>query len=64
MLCSVVRLLESGYSSQEVVRNTRLHLMFPLDFFLALATSCVQALEQNRAQSRLLYLLFIIPLRE
>ena len=45
MLCSVVKHLGSGDSTQEVGRNTQLPLVFPL------------ALQQNRAQPRLLYLL-------
>ena len=67
VFCSVVKHLEvlykgSSWCTQDVGRNTRLRLVFlvPLYFFHAQAASCV-LVQQNRAQSRLLY--FIIKRR-
>ena len=59
MLCSVVKHLGSGKSTQEVGRNTRLRLVFP-PTLLSCSSRFLRALQQNRAQSRLLYLLNII----
>ena len=56
VLCSVVKHLGSGLSTQEVGRNTRLRLVFPPTLLLCSSRSLC-ALQQNRAQSRLLYLL-------
>ena len=49
-------------STQEVGRNTRLRLVFPPTL---LSCSCrfLRALQQNRAQSRLLYLLIDLTFR-
>ena len=56
VLCSVVKHLGSGQSTQEVGRNTRLRLVFP-PILLSCSSRFLRALQQNRAQSRLLYLL-------
>ena len=59
MLCSVVEQLESGDSTEEVGRNTRLRLVFPSSLLLCYRRF-LRALQQTRAQSRLLYLLIFI----
>ena len=56
MLYSVVKHLGSGKSTQEVGRNTRLRLVFT-PTLLSCSSRFLRALQQNRAQSRLLYLL-------
>ena len=63
MLCSVVKHLGSGDSTQEVERNTRLRLVFPptlLSCYRRFLSACFQ---QNRAQSRFLFFVnnFSIP---
>ena len=56
MLCFVVKHLGSGDSTQKVGRNTRLRLLlFPT--LLSCYRRFPRALQQNRARSRLLYLL-------
>ena len=55
-LCSVVKHLGSGQSTQEVRRNTRLRLVF-LPTILSCSSRFLRALQPNRAQLRLLYLL-------
>ena len=56
MLCSVVKHLGSGDSPQEIGRNTRVRLVLPLTL-LSCYHRFLRALQQNRVQSRLLYLL-------
>ena len=56
VLCSVAKHLGSGYSTQEVGRNTRTRLIF-LPTLLSCSNRFLSALQQNSAQSRLLYLL-------
>ena len=58
VLCSVVKHLGSSQSTQEVGRNTRLRVVFP-PTLLSCSSRFLRALQQNRAQSRLLYLLTI-----
>ena len=48
-LCSVVKLLRSGQSTQEVGSNTRLRLVFSLHFFSGIVASC---LLYNRTEQR------------
>ena len=55
MLCSVVEHLGSAWSTQEG-RNTRLRLVFP-PTLLWCSSRSLRVLQQNRAQSRYLYLL-------
>ena len=55
MLWSVVKNLGGGDSTQEVGKNTRLRLVFPRTL-LSCYPRFLRALQQNRAQSRLLYL--------
>ena len=57
-LCSVIKHLGSGWSTQEVGRNTRLRPVFP-PTLLSCSSRFLRALQQNRAPSRLLYLLNI-----
>ena len=59
MFCSDVKHLGSGDSTQEVERNTRLRLVF-LPTLLSCYRRFLGDLQQNRAQSRLLYLLIKI----
>ena len=56
VLCSVIKHLGSGWSTQEIGRNTRLRLVF-LPTLLSCSNRFLRALQQNRAHSRLLYLL-------
>ena len=53
--CSVVKHLRSGLSTKEVGRNTGLRLVFSLTL-LSCSSRFLRPLQQNRAQSRLLYL--------
>ena len=55
VLCSVVKHLRRGDSTQDVGRNTRLRRVSPA--LLSCYRRFLRALQQNRAQSRLLYLL-------
>ena len=50
--------IHEGKQTQEVGRNTRLRLVFP-PTLLSCSSRFLRALQQNRAQSRLLYLLSI-----
>ena len=54
MLCSVVKHLGSGYSTQEVGRNTRRSRVF-LPTLCSCSNRFMRALQQSRAQSRVLY---------
>ena len=56
VLCSVVKHLGSGWSTQEMGTNTLLRLVF-LPTLLSCSNGFLRALQQNRAHSRLLYLL-------
>ena len=54
VLCSVIKHLGSGYSTQEAGRNTRLSArVSPYRFFRALAASCVLTTEQNIVEASL-----------
>ena len=59
MLGSFGKHLGSGYSTQEVGRNNRLRLVFS-PTLLSCSSHFLRALQQNRVQSRLLYLLDIV----
>ena len=56
VLCSVMKHAGSRQSTQEVGRNMRCYHMF-LPTLLPCSSGFLRALQQNRAQSRLLYLL-------
>ena len=56
MHCSVVKHLGSGYSTQEVGRNTRRSRVF-LPTFFSWSNRFMRALQQSRAQPKILYLL-------
>ena len=56
LCCSVVKHLGNSDNTQEVGRNTCLWLVFP-PALLSCYCRFLHALQQNRSQSRLLYLL-------